>query len=1084
MTTMVADEDTRYLVDVASVWLPNGPFGSGRLILPGLVLTAAHTVAYPDNAPVMTGWQVRLLGQRSMDGAWHNDPYEAECVWRGENVDLALLRIGNRSPAPAFNASFCTIAGELDGLEATGYPQATWDAEKVARDYRVTGRLRSETVDWPFAFSIPLADAPADLTKWQGMSGAVVIGRNPPNGVRVFGAVESVDEMFAQGKLYIARVEAALEEQSFRAILTEAIGHEPILVTARQSSIYDLASDMAAMRRNVKDVYDRAWSDRALPLDFETEISTEGTLRFSPRNTGIPFVGRKSEIAALHQFLDAEMHFAWWLIVAAGGAGKTRLAREFCQRAHLRGWRAGFLPNYFAADLAGLENWDPEFPTLIVADYVQKRATEIRKLAARLGRRSGRLGRPPIRLLLIERSAGKAFEKVFYGSDQSDRSVILAARYQEEPLKMTDLSEDELWSIVKNCPWRQDGKQLTLGRKKFAARLSKLDQRRRVLIGMILADAIATGVDRGRFTGLEEELRDLLRRDRDHLWPAELCVSGRSIGDTDADVAIAFATMVDGLGPPEMKMIERERGEALPTNLLPFCAEAIGKPLRQAPVLGRMEPDLLGEFFVLETLSADPDNPFASPQHDWMIGAAWRARGRAMQDFVVRARQSFPQHPVIKKIAVPVPGVSESWELIIHDAISGHHSYAAVFDAREDVRIGRMIMLEPSKSDAAAAKAFAGFVIWAASREVQVIDCGRIAQLLDDLHRLTEVHSGEPDLRLAFGQAVILSIESQAEPYAEIAQGQIPAIVYGDPGTPARFCSEYLERLQELQSRYLGESRLREAWAAAATVYIQHETASEPVAARQQLRRLAYMQRSYPEERSLREHWAVSIPVFVLDYVQRDSSQCRALLDDLAEAYDNYADEPVLRIAWAHGVVNFVRHRGGAEPAASKQLLDRLAGLYRRYNEPELRYEWAAGVTNFMFNRDAMDDVGKPLCPVLFQDLEELHTGYPGEPGLREEWAWSVANFVFGAANEVPSDCRNLLDRLALLVAKHPAEPRLRMHYARGAANLINHWAAGGPESRRELVDALATLSASYPAEKVLQEQLAYARKALSDATS
>lgn len=100
-----------------------------------------------------------------------------------------------------------------------------------------------------------------------------------------------------------------------------------------------------------------------------------------------------------------------------------------------------------------------------------------------------------------------------------------------------------------------------------------------------------------------------------------------------------------------------------PRAILPACGIAIGKPLGSVPHLGRLEPDLIGEFFALETLRGDPNNPFAEPPHTWMPKAAWRASGSGMFDFVARAKQTFPDYPAIQQVDITVEGVSESWLL-------------------------------------------------------------------------------------------------------------------------------------------------------------------------------------------------------------------------------------------------------------------------------------------------------------------------------------------------------------------------------------------------------------------------------------
>jgi V8-like Glu-specific endopeptidase len=80
MPLMLAD----FLGDVAAVYIgaaTEGAFGSGRLIAPGLVLTAGHVVDYPKReAPARAGWKIRLLRDRMKDGGWTTPPHEAELL--------------------------------------------------------------------------------------------------------------------------------------------------------------------------------------------------------------------------------------------------------------------------------------------------------------------------------------------------------------------------------------------------------------------------------------------------------------------------------------------------------------------------------------------------------------------------------------------------------------------------------------------------------------------------------------------------------------------------------------------------------------------------------------------------------------------------------------------------------------------------------------------------------------------------------------------------------------------------------------------------------------------------------------------
>jgi hypothetical protein len=587
----------------------------------------------------------------------------------------------------------------------SGFPEAAGADQRTiigTLTWVLTGRHR---------FDIDVISAiPRDWTKWSGFSGAAIFA----DGILV-GVVRTVLE--ATPAVWL------LDDTGLKKYLEDAGLSLPVQL------------DVGAM-------------DRIMPLDFEADASTEGTLRFSPRNPRVPFLGREAALWALDEFLNEEgKHpFTWWLVTGGGGAGKTRLARELCLRMRRRGWRAGFLPSSFVADISGLDAWCPRTPTLIVADYVMKRIEEIRKLAARLVRRDGL---PPLRLLLLEREAGNLFENQFLGSDQSDRGVIEQARYQPDPLSLSELTEDQVWELVEKCPWRPDAARVQLTRNEFFQRLGQLDSQRRPLVAMILADALATSEAGAGLGGLEEVLQDLLQRDRDHLWPRGLGVANTAIGDTEADIAIAFATMVDGLGPPELEAIKVARGKPIDPAILPACGVAIGKPLGSLPLLGRLEPDLIGEFFALQTLRGDPNNPFAKPPHGWMPETAWRTRGSGMFDFVARAKQTFPEHGAIPQVDITVEGVTESWLLAAFALLSRANDLTTGFD-------GVWKWLRPhAQSDAGAAQAFAYLSMSATSFEAGIVDPRVLIALYEAFGELEQAHPSDTALREQVAMALV-----------------------------------------------------------------------------------------------------------------------------------------------------------------------------------------------------------------------------------------------------------------------------------------------------------------------------------------
>lgn len=88
----------------------------------------------------------------------------------------------------------------------------------------------------------------------------------------------------------------------------------------------------------------------------------------------VPWHGgaREATLAALDAWANDDVRASVWLLHAAGGVGKTRLAIEWSRRLRERGWCAGFLakdaPASWYDDLAA---WGA--PTLVVIDYAESR---------------------------------------------------------------------------------------------------------------------------------------------------------------------------------------------------------------------------------------------------------------------------------------------------------------------------------------------------------------------------------------------------------------------------------------------------------------------------------------------------------------------------------------------------------------------------------------------------------------------------------------------------------------------------------------------------------------------------------------
>lgn len=182
--------------------------------------------------------------------------------------------------------------------------------------------------------------------------------------------------------------------------------------------------------------------------------------RFSYNAGIVPFSGRKKEIDELNCFLqDTSISFQWWAITGPGGCGKSRLAYEFQDRLP-PGWMAQYLRHSDYENLYGMTAQLTQ-KTLLIADYVQEHARELGKWMESL---AGQARSLPIRLLLVEREADRAYQdsawtKHLY-SDVHDKNKLKKTCYRKTFLSLPPLSDHDLLDIIGNYATALQGNEL------------------------------------------------------------------------------------------------------------------------------------------------------------------------------------------------------------------------------------------------------------------------------------------------------------------------------------------------------------------------------------------------------------------------------------------------------------------------------------------------------------------------------------------------------------------------------------------------------------------------------------------------
>ncbi|GAB7108617.1 hypothetical protein JCM4814A_69310 [Streptomyces phaeofaciens JCM 4814] len=203
---------------VAEIIAP-GRRGSGYLVAPGTVLTAAHVVEGATDVTVR--FQADRPGERTLT---------ATTAWAHAGIDVAVLTVRAFEDAPpvAFGR-----AGESDAVlrcTAMGFPRFKLrtdgdgsrfrDAEHVHATCAVLSNRREGTLDLGVA-PAPAADPDPEHDAWEGMSGAAVF-----SGGRLIGVVSRHHRNDGPGRIAAVRVDrwAELLDRPGLTALEELLG--------------------------------------------------------------------------------------------------------------------------------------------------------------------------------------------------------------------------------------------------------------------------------------------------------------------------------------------------------------------------------------------------------------------------------------------------------------------------------------------------------------------------------------------------------------------------------------------------------------------------------------------------------------------------------------------------------------------------------------------------------------------------------------------------------------------------------------------------------------------------------------------
>ena len=854
-------------------------------------------------------------------------------------------------------------------------------------------------------------------------------------------------------------------------------------------------AELEVMRAYIGDQFDRLFEvlNPQPPLILKLLERTEiNRLKFGARR--VPFIGRRAEMERLCEFLDTPGAFSWWLVTGSGGQGKSRLAVEFCLRAGTA-WRAGFLPETLTFD--GWDTWQPETGTLIVVDYVATRAEQLRGIIASL--RNRQHVDPldaPVRLLLLERSKERFWWDQLIGTDQTGYAIE-ECQFARESLDLGPMSEDDLWQTIVSV-LEEVGKSLP-DREETVRALDQIDPERRPLFAAFAADALSTtsnirGWDRERL------LRDVLERERRHHWlPAGVNVSYENL--------LCLATMTGGLKiSPQTHLpgIELPRFEEFRPQIYRAMTGALPVPSGNGSLaLMALQPDILGEFFVLEHLMP-PHGATNKPAEKFRY-TAWNIsidRAFFFAAFLNRAKGDFLDHPTLHLLVTPAISTDYQrrlWSALAVNLIHAHGDERRLDEAQRIFDLLRQLEVD-HPDDPVIRPLLAHGAYNLITSFGKAGDLEGAVRNFDLLRQLQGNHQNERQIRLVLANSAYnltgflgnagrldkaqclfdllnqfaTDHQEEVEVSLELAKAAVNLVrAYGQRRRPdeARACLGFLRQFAA-GNPDLTEAHLRLAQGALnLTDAYRHTGQLDRVGACLDL--LQQLEADHPDDPDVRLCLARGIGniVFAFANAQR-FDEARRHFDLLGELEATHEDDSQTRLVLATSAFSLITSCAEADHLDEAQrLFDLLHQLALDHpDEAEVRLELAKGAVNLIaaYRNKRRPKEGRACLDVLRQFA-------PDYPDVRLRLAQGAFNQInaYREAGQL-DQAGGCLELLRQLEANYPGHPEVRLLLTQAAANLISdHGNAMEIHQSRLYLDLLHRLEADHPDEPELRLELA-----------
>ncbi|MGH1417092.1 MAG: tetratricopeptide repeat protein [Pelagimonas sp.] len=443
-----------------------------------------------------------------------------------------------------------------------------------------------------------------------------------------------------------------------------------------EDTFEEVSERFNAPGETVRCEFEKIWAAERAP--FEVGLPSKVDQIYHYTDTTIEVLGREEEFSALVNFRDAGAGFRWWQIAGPGGQGKSRLALNLVTKTleSYPEWNAGFfLPHDGDAELRKFSEishaWTPEKNHLFVVDYVLTRTEYLRKVMKDLSARA-RDFQYAVCLLIVER---QPWHYGGFGNNENDcadwyakisehrcgkNEAFDSCRYTPDEesnyshcLELPALKQVHLIEIVERVA-NLVATPVERSKKQIGRRLQKIDCQGRPLFAFFLGKALREGEYRAT-RNANDLLNWVLWTDRRKRWKAaefegaqeapgigSMAPNRRGYSGQNPSMHIAILAAVVGHLDCNLLLKFYSKFEWTPHNRHILREAIVFSDNNLAddpePVITGLQPNILGEFFVLESIRRQG-------AFQVIFEIAWKIAPQETAKFLRQLFEDFPDHP-------------------------------------------------------------------------------------------------------------------------------------------------------------------------------------------------------------------------------------------------------------------------------------------------------------------------------------------------------------------------------------------------------------------------------------------------------